>query len=60
MTLTATEVFVQAMDAEFNDGNLSEAITLYEAAAQLYIEQGLPAEAEVCQLMAEIVNEKTQ
>jgi len=58
MSQTASEVFEQAMDAEFTDGNLAEAITLYEAAAQLYIEQGSPADAEVCQHMAEIVNEK--
>jgi len=47
------------MDAEFTNSNPAEAITLYQAAAQLYIDEGSPADAEVCQHMAEIVNEKS-
>lgn len=39
MPQTASQVFEQAMDAEFTNGNLAEAIILYETAAQLYIDQ---------------------
>ena len=58
MPQTASEVFEQAMDAEYTDGNLPEAITLYQAAEQLYKDEGSPADAEACHHMVEIVMEK--
>lgn len=58
MTQTASEVFEKAMDAEYTDENLAEAITLYQAAAQLYAEEGHPDAVETCNHMVEIVMEK--
>jgi len=55
--LTAREAFEKALKAHYGDGNVSEALTLYQAASQLYAEEGAPRDAKTCLEMGRIALE---
>lgn len=56
MPLTAMEVFEKANDADVS-GDTAEAITLFQAAEQLFNDEGSPEDAETCIAMVEILSE---
>ncbi len=55
--LTAMDIMNQAIDAGLEANNTAEAITLYLAAAQTFLDEGSPEDAEVCERMAVMVAE---
>jgi hypothetical protein len=55
MTLTAEQIFNQAMDAEYDRKDLVEAIVLYHASALAYFEEGSEEDAFVAEFMSETV-----
>jgi len=54
---TAEQTLEMALRAHYTDGEMAEAISLYQAAAQLFTEEGAPSKVKTCQAMERVVLE---